>query len=101
MRERVTTEKSLTSVLKRNGTEKLPLEKPPGNGPRTAGVQTYAQAAASEKSKNVETSTDPVSHVFSVILAKLEEQSKINKIILDRLVKLESNSRKTRTSTRI
>ena len=96
----MTTEKSSTPVLKRNGTEKLPLEKPPGIGPRTAGVQTYAQAAASEKTKNDEISTDPFSHVFSVILAKLEEQSKINKIILDRLDKLENNSRKTRTSTR-
>lgn len=99
--ESVTTEKSSTSVLKRNGTEKLPLEKPLNNGPRTAGVQTYAQAAAFEKSKNLAIATDPVSHVFSVILEKLEEQSKINKIILDRLVELENNPRKTRTSTRI
>lgn len=101
VRVRVRTEKPSTSVHKRNGPEKLPLVKPSSNGYQTAGVQTYAQAAALENPNNVEISSDPVAQVFSVILAKFEEQSKINKIILDKLVKLESNPRKTRTSTRI
>lgn len=86
--------------IKKNDNGKLPLDHPSVNDSRTTGAQTYAQAVASQKPKSLENSTDPVSHVFSVILAKLEEQSKINKIVLDRLIKLENNSRKTRPSIR-
>lgn len=93
IKERETAEKPSTTAVKRNSIQKLP-----NSILRTARVQTYAQAAAFEEPKKVETSPDPVSHVFSVFLEQLEEQSKINKIILDRLVKLENNSKKTRTS---
>lgn len=62
--------------------------------PKPSDTKTYAKV----ESQNQEQSTnipDPVSQVFSLILARLEEQSRTNKLIFEKLSMLES---KTHTS---
>lgn len=65
----------------------------PSENIKTKKTNTYAQVTAPEKPKTIK--PDSVQNVFSLILERLEEQGRINTIILEKLDKFESAALKT------
>jgi hypothetical protein len=58
--------------------------------------RTFAQVIKGKKQEQTkEAKTDATSQTLQKILAKLEEQDKTNKMILERLIKLESSNKKS------